>query len=111
MELNQPKPVKIELAILFDIYGKLLTEKQQQILELYCNMDNSLAEIAELLDISRQGVRDAIVTAEKAMLEYESKLGVLKSQTSLNYNLDLAKSLLEQQNYAELREVLNKMGE
>jgi uncharacterized protein len=53
----------IKLAMLFDLYGGLLTPKQREIFELSHNDDLSLGEIAENLSISRQGVRDALVHA------------------------------------------------
>ncbi|HZK33134.1 MAG TPA: sigma factor-like helix-turn-helix DNA-binding protein, partial [Tissierellaceae bacterium] len=46
----------LKINIYFDFYGKLLTPKQYQIIELYYLNDYSLTEIAECLDITRQGV-------------------------------------------------------
>ena len=48
----------LEITVLYDFYGDLLTEKQQEVIELYYNEDLSLAEIAALSGITRQGVRD-----------------------------------------------------
>ena len=67
-----------EVAMLLDFYGELLTEKQREAMELYYNEDLSLAEIAEPLSISRQGVRDSIKRGEKQLLELENTLGLLK---------------------------------
>lgn len=50
----------IKMSILCQIYGKLLTEKQYQVLDDYYNNDLSLSEIAENLNITRQAVRDNI---------------------------------------------------
>ena len=50
----------IKISILCQIYGKLLTEKQYQVLDDYYNNDLSLSEIAENLNITRQAVRDNI---------------------------------------------------
>ena len=50
----------MRLAILFDFYGKLLSEKQYTVVDLYYNYDFSLAEIGEELHISRQGVYDIL---------------------------------------------------
>lgn len=50
----------LEITVLYDFYGDLLTEKQQEVIELYYNEDLSLAEIAALSGITRQGVRDSI---------------------------------------------------
>lgn len=69
---------KLKLGNLYEFYGQLLTEKQQEILELYCNLDLSFGEISEELGISRQGVYDTIKRAEKILDEYESKLELLK---------------------------------
>ena len=52
------------MSMLFDFYGDLLTDKQKELFDLYYNEDLSLSEIAEQAEISRQGVRDAIVRAE-----------------------------------------------
>lgn len=64
------------LSDLYDIYGALLTKKQQECLHLHLYDDFSLSEIGEELGISRQAVYDNIHRAEKAMNEYESKLGL-----------------------------------
>lgn len=61
---------------LFDCYQALLTEKQQQMLELYYEEDLSLAEIAEHYDISRQAVHDNIRRGENALEDYEAKLSI-----------------------------------
>jgi predicted DNA-binding protein YlxM (UPF0122 family) len=62
------------LSTLFDLYGPLLTEKQQECLRLHLFEDFSLAEIGESLGISRQAVYDNIHRAQKAMEGYEEKL-------------------------------------
>ena len=66
------------MTMLLDFYGEILTQRQREFFDLYYNEDLSLAEIAENYDISRQGVRDAIVRAEAAMNELEDKTGLLK---------------------------------
>ena len=68
----------IEISMLWQIYGKLLTEKQYSVLNEYYNNDLSLSEIAENYHISRQGVRDIIMKGENRLFEYEEKLGVMK---------------------------------
>ena len=65
------------MAMLFDFYGDLLTERQREFYDLYYNEDLSLAEIAENYGISRQGVRDVIVRAEAAMSEVEEKTHII----------------------------------
>lgn len=68
----------IEISLLFDFYGQLLKEQQQQAVTLYYNDDLSLSEIADQLGITRQGVRDSVKRAEKSLYSYEKKLGLLK---------------------------------
>ena len=66
------------MAMLFDFYGDLLTDRQKEFYDLYYNEDLSLAEIAESYGISRQGVRDVIVRAEAAMTEIEDKTHIIR---------------------------------
>lgn len=68
----------VEITILLDFYGEMLTEKQRDFLSYYYNDDLSLSEIAENEGISRQGVRDAIKRAETLLYDMESKLGFAK---------------------------------
>jgi len=67
----------IEISLLHDFYGQLLTAKQRELLKLYHEDNYSLSEIAEEYGISRQGVHDAVKKAEKALYEYEKKLGLI----------------------------------
>ena len=64
----------MEIALLYDFYGEVLTEKQQNMVDLYYNNDLSLAEIAENEGITRQGVRDSVKRAETQLLEMEERL-------------------------------------
>ncbi|MCR2042797.1 YlxM family DNA-binding protein [Anaerosalibacter massiliensis] len=68
----------VEIGILFDFYGKLLTESQYLAIEFYYVYDLSLGEIAEELNISRQGVYDRLKRAENILYSYEEKLGLVK---------------------------------
>ena len=66
-----------EISLLLDFYGALLSPRQQQILDLYHEENYSLQEIAEELEISRQAVHDAAKKAERALREFEEKLGLI----------------------------------
>lgn len=68
----------INQGILYDFYGKLLTEHQQRIYEDVFFNDLSLSEIAENEGISRQGVSDLIKRCNKSLVSYEEKLGLIK---------------------------------
>ena len=66
----------LEIALLCDFYGELLTEKQRDCIVLYYDQDLSLGEIAENTGITRQGVRDSIKRGEATLLEMEGALGL-----------------------------------
>lgn len=68
----------VELGILFDFYGKLLTEKQYSVIDLYYIHDLSLVEIGDDLNITRQGVFDILRRAEQRLYQYEENLGLVK---------------------------------
>ena len=70
--------IDVQTALLFDFYGQLLTEKQQDVCHLYFEDDCSLSEIAEDLGVSRQAVHDMIKKSRKALGEYEEKMGLAK---------------------------------
>jgi len=67
----------VQIALLYDFYGQLLTEKQMEAIDMYYNNDLSLGEISEQLGISRQAVHDTLKRAEKTLFEYEAKLGLV----------------------------------
>ena len=64
-------------TLLFDFYGDLLTEKQQEYYDLHYNSDLSLFEIAEMNGTSRQAVWDIIRRAEQTLREIEEKTGLV----------------------------------
>ena len=68
----------MHISLLLDFYGEVLSERRRQVTELYYNDDLSLAEIAEITGISRQGVRDSVKKSESELLELEEKLGLAK---------------------------------
>jgi len=67
-----------EITLLMDFYGQLITERQYQILDLHYNSDYSFGEIAELLNISRQGVYDNVKKGKMLLNNFEEKLGLVK---------------------------------
>ena len=78
---------RLYLLDLFDAYGALLTEKQQECVRMYLLEDFSLSEIGERLGISRQAAHEKIHRSEKAMQEYESKLGFVERSCKERQNL------------------------
>ena len=89
------KPQKnLAYSVLLDFYGPVLTDKQRVILTEYYDEDLSLAEIAENLGITRQGVRDAIKHGEAALDELEQKLGNARRHTRMQADLDRLRLLV-----------------
>ncbi len=84
----------LDVILLFDIYGEMLTKKQQDFISYYYNDDLSLAEIAENEGITRQGVRDAIKRAEAQLYEFEKCLGLHERFTQISTGLDEIKELI-----------------
>ena len=83
-----------ETSQLFDLYGGLLTEKKREVMQLYYEDDMSLAEIAEEFGISRAAVHDSLQSSEKALREYEEKLGMLADYKNRERLLDEIKQAL-----------------
>lgn len=65
------------INMLIDIYGDLLTEKQQRYVTMYYEDDLSLSEIAEILEVSRNAVYDQIRRSLQMLEQYEERLGLL----------------------------------
>lgn len=68
----------VNISLLLDCYGALLTDRQREVVELYRNDDLSLGEISELTGITRQGVSECIRKAESTLISFEEKLGLQK---------------------------------
>ena len=86
----------MSIALLYDLYKELLTEKQAECVDLYYNEDLSLAEMSENLDITRQGARDNIKRAEKTLLEVEEKLGLGKRFLDIKNRLDRVDEIIKE---------------
>lgn len=72
----------VEINLLLDFYGNLLTERQREVMGLYYEDNLSLTEIAEDLSISKQGVSDILKRSEKVLYDTESKLNLLRDHLS-----------------------------
>lgn len=101
---------KVEISILCQIYGKLLTEKQYNFIDDYYNNDLSLSEIAENNGITRQAVRDNIKKGENKLFEYEEKLRIMKKtlfqEEKIAVILSEIKKIKEQSSDKEIAQIL-----
>lgn len=61
----------------YEVYKSLLSEKKQDIFEMYYYEDESINEIAEVVGITKNGVFNALKKVEKEITEYELKLQVI----------------------------------
>jgi len=68
----------LQMTLLFDYYGDLLTDRQKLCFDLRHNQDLSLAEIAEEMQVSRQGVYDNLSRAEALLSNMEEKTGLVR---------------------------------
>ena len=84
----------LRMAMLFDFYGPLLTERQQDVFQMYFHEDLSLGEVAEEFDVSRQAIHDILKRTGAILEELEEKLGLV------------AKHEERQQFYGELLELI-----
>ncbi|MGN9164048.1 YlxM family DNA-binding protein [Tissierellaceae bacterium HCP3S3_D8] len=82
----------VQIGILFDFYGKLLSKRQYSIVELFYLQDLSLSEIGEELNITRQGVYDTLKRAEENLYRYEDTLGLA---AKFNENHKIIKDILK----------------
>ena len=85
----------LDICLLLDFYGDLLSDTARENITLYYNEDLSLAEIAETAGITRQGVRDSIKRAEEQLIKFEEKLGLAKRFTSMQDGIEEIKRMLE----------------
>ena len=72
----------VKISILCQVYGKLLTKKQFEIITDYYDNDLSLSEIAENNQITRQAVRDIIKKKEKKLFELEEELSFVEKNAN-----------------------------
>ena len=83
----------LQMTLLFDYYGELLTDRQRMCFDLRHNQDLSLAEIAEELNVSRQGVHDNLSRAEALLMNMEEKTGCVRRDLQCRKTARLIMSL------------------
>lgn len=101
----------VEMGLLNDYYGGLLTEYQRDILVKYYDEDLSLAEIAEISGVSRQAVRDVVVRASDKLKEYEAKLRLVGKMTVLASEIEDVIVSADTETADKLRKILKEIKE
>jgi len=100
----------MEVAILLDTYEKLLTETQAKILRMRFDEDLSLGEIGEILNISRQAVRNTILKGEEKLRFYEENFKIISKEKEINRIADLLSEDPLTKKYSEmLKKVTEEM--
>lgn len=67
-----------ELTLHYDFYGKLLSERQQEVVHMICEEDFSLTETGENLNITKQAVSEVLRRSTKKLQSFEEKLGMIE---------------------------------
>ena len=101
----------VEQTLLYDFYGELLTERQQQVYESVVLEDYSLSEVAEDLGISRQGVHDMIKRCNHTLEDYEARLHLVEKFLYIRKQVQKIKELAVGYNAGEITEISNKILE
>ena len=84
---------RVQIAILSKYYGKMLTERQQDILNMYVDNNLSLAEVSEELGISRQAVKDALDNSMQTLKTMEEKLQFISRDDNIKQTIEENKTL------------------
>ena len=79
---------KLNMSLLYDFYGEILTDRQKEIASLSFDEDLSLREISEITGITPQGVRDSLNKCKAILTDMENKLGLLAKFSDNKNNTD-----------------------
>lgn len=101
----------LEIGLLNDYYGGLLTEYQSRIVSMYYDEDLSLAEIADEVNVSRQAVRDVLVRSANKLNEYENKLGLVSKLSKIVEEIERIKLNSDDVTKTALEKLLQEVKE
>lgn len=82
---------KVRLSILLDIYKNILTQKQYEYMDYYCNQDLGITEIANNKNISRQAINRILTQSKEKLEELEKKLQIMKKQQIIKQQIEKLK--------------------
>lgn len=88
---------KFSFIGLWDVYSGLLTETQQEITNLYFNLDLTVSEIAKEKGISRQAVSECLKGCKAQLEEYEDKLHFYKRVQGYKEEIENLKGIIRGQ--------------
>ncbi len=99
----------IRINKLFDIYGQLLTDRQQVIMSAYFYDNLTLSEIGDNLSISRQAVKDSISVCIKALENFEKCLHVVENETDIISKLESLKDCPKDKLAGRIDQIINEL--
>ena len=106
----------LEMALLFDYYGGMLTDRQRDCFDMRYNQDLSLGEIGEAMGVSRQAVCDNLARTEALLRKMEDNIGCvrrsLRTRKAVQQIQEAARQLPEDPTTSHLiRQILSAVGE
>ena len=101
----------VEQTLLYDFYGELLTERQQQVYESVVLEDYSLSEVAEDLGISRQGVHDMIKRCNHTLEDYEARLHPVEKFVNIRRQVQKIQKLAAGYGASDISEISSEILE
>ena len=99
----------LEMTLLFDYYGDLLTERQRACLDLRYNQDLSLGEIAQEAGVSRQGVHDMLTRTAAKLFDMEKRLGMAERFRRMEQGLEECRRAIRDKRYDEAEHALDAL--
>lgn len=105
MELNK----NVRLIALYDVYGKCLTEKQQQVFDLSVLQDLSLKEVSDLLNITRQAVKFSLDNTIVLLERLESQLQILSKFDKIKEKLSSLRNTVDERVKESIDEILEEL--
>lgn len=74
---------RTDMIILYDYYKELLTQKQQDYFEGYYFENESLQELSEEFQVSRNAIHKQVKETEEKLMEYEKKLKLYEKRKQI----------------------------
>lgn len=99
----------LNYTLLFDTYGKLLSNKQKEVMDKFLNLNLSESELASFTGESRQSVHDAVAKAKKQLEKFEEELHVVENMQKSKTELEKAKAFLKQNKTNDAIEIIDKV--
>ena len=100
---------RVELGLLMDFYGPLLSERIAEIMSMYVLEDYGLSEIAQEKGISRQGVHELLTRAARKMFEMEEKLHVAARFQRVENGLEKCRTMMREGRYDDAERMIDAL--